>query len=273
MHRQDVTIKTKIHVAEDLDKVLGEMTGSPDVVKDPVIAQQLRFMAQIVHRLPSNDLHTLDLARDIAKLAFSEECKKGDILEQRAFGLMQFAKVGLTTVAGVAGVMTIGGMADSSFRECLLFWLLVSSCFLFKLFYRGTRIINLGVVFFGAQRSTFHRPDPMDIYLTQKDGDVAQALKKHIARMILYLQNHTIENARRVYQYKCCFVNTLGFLGAILTFSAMIVAHQLWPALNLVPPGHQVTGTLMVAIAFGTDFLFGWISGASKERDEPVVMY
>jgi len=206
-------------------------------------------------RLPSMDPQLIELARSIAQQAFDEECKKGDMLEQRAFGLMQFAKVGLTTVAGVAGVMTIGSMAEGSFKECLLFWLLVSSCYLFKLFYRGSCVINEGT-FFKPHSSTYHRPDHTDIYLTQFDGDFLAALKKHVARMIIYLNKHIKENAEREHQYKCCFVNTLGFLCVVLIFSGMIVLHQLQPGVNLVPPGHQLIGLGLIALALATDFLW-----------------
>jgi hypothetical protein len=218
-------------------------------------------------RLTSNDEKVLELARDIAKTAFSDECRKGDLLEQRAFGLMQFAKVGLTTVAGVAGIMTIGSMPDSSFKECLLFWLMVSSCYLFKLFVRGAKVINVGLNFIHPHMSTFHRPDHLDVFLTQLDGNFVEALRKNVARMIFYLNQHVNDNVERVYNYKCCFVNTLGFLTAILIFSVLIVSHQLWPGLDLVLPGHQIIGVLLVAVALSTDFLWGKFSRTLDQRN------
>ena len=64
-----------------------------------------------------------------------------------------------------------------------------------------------------------------------------------------------------------------GFLSAILIFSALIVVHQLEPYLSLALPGHQVFGAAMIAAALSTDFLFGSLSGARKERDEEIVMF
>lgn len=243
--------------SEDSHNILDELTKSPEVVQK---------LPKILEHLTSTDVQTLQLAKEVANQAFSEECKKGDLLEQRAFGLMQFAKVGLTTVAGVAGVMTIGNMSDSSFRECLLFWLLVSSCYLSKLFYRGAGVINEGT-FFRPHPNTLHRPDHLDVYWTQTHPDFVAALKNHVGMMLFYLSKHVRENAIRGHHYKCCFVNTCGFLSAIFIFAAMIVAHQLWPHLILVPPGHQLIGAGLLAFALFTDVLWAKLLEQQKKGE------
>jgi hypothetical protein len=58
-------------------------------------------MERILRLLPSSNEKILELAKDVATFTYDQERKKGDILEQRAFGLMQFAKVGLTIIIGV----------------------------------------------------------------------------------------------------------------------------------------------------------------------------
>jgi hypothetical protein len=84
--------------------------------------------------------------------------------------------------------------------------------------------------------------------------------------MLFYLRKHVKENEIREHHYnKCCFVNTCGFLAASFIFAAMIVAHQLWPHLILVPPGHQPIGAGLLAFALFTDVLWARLFGTTKE--------
>ncbi|MFN8550693.1 MAG: hypothetical protein U0103_04330 [Candidatus Obscuribacterales bacterium] len=49
---------------------------------------------RILSRLSSPDESILKLTKEIAAFTYSEERQKSDVIENRAFGLMQFAKVG-----------------------------------------------------------------------------------------------------------------------------------------------------------------------------------
>jgi hypothetical protein len=221
-----------------------------------------RVSAVLTH-LPSNDVGSLELAKHIAESAFDHECRKGEVLEQRAFNLSQFAKLGLAVVGGLAGFISFRDTTDSKFLECLLLLLLIASIYLLKLFYRGKRVIFVGTLY-KPHLSTQYRPDYLNVYATQV-GEYPEVLRKHVARMILYFDNYANENAQRVYNCACCFVNTLGFLGSILLFGIVFFVHQLLH-INLTPPFYLIIGALLAVFAAFTDIIWDHASGEEAIR-------
>ena len=105
----------------------------PTLPVDPFLAEAQRRNSEQVSRilthLQSKDERTLELAKDIAAFTYAEERKKSDLLEQRAFGLMQFAKVGLTIIVGITGVISAANVQDTPLRESLIFLLSVAGAF------------------------------------------------------------------------------------------------------------------------------------------------
>lgn len=221
-----------------------------------------RVSAVLAH-LPSGDVKSLELARGIAETAFDHECRKGEVLEQRAFNLAQFAKLGLAVVAGLAGFISIRDTNDSQYLECLLLLLLISSIYLLKLFYRGKRVIFVGTLY-KPHMSSQYRPDHLNVYATQV-GEYSDVLRKHIARMILYYDNYVKENALRVFNCTCCYINTLGFLGSILIFGIIFFVHQCLHV-NLVPPYHLIIAALLALGAVFTDNIWDCVSGERALR-------
>jgi hypothetical protein len=209
-------------------------------------------MSQILTHLPSTDDRTLQLAKDVASFTYSEELKKSEIIEQRAFGLMQFAKVGLTIIIGITGVISASNVQDTPLRESLIFLLSVAGTFLAKLFYRGLKVVRTGT-FFRPDLDTLFKPDHYDIYETQLGESYSDALKMHIARMISYYNQTAHDNLERILQCKCCFVNSFGFLIAFLAFFILSIVHLLEPRFTLFLPYHRLIGTALFVIALTTD--------------------
>lgn len=248
------------------------MEASPQ--SDPFVIEMQRRdpveISRILTHLPSSDERRLQLAKDVALFTYSEERTKRDVIEQRAFGLMQFAKVGLTIIIPIAGLISAINIRDLPFRESLIFLLSVAGAFLAKLFYRGLKVVKTGT-FFSPHLDTHCKPDHYDIYETQAGEDYKQALKQHIARMIWYFNRTANDNKERIRQCKCCFVNSFGFLIAFLAFFILSMVHLLEPSLTLFLPVHRLLGTSLLVLALTADSIaevlhLGWFR---VETDSP----
>lgn len=202
--------------------------------------------------MTSTDVKTVELAKEIAMFAYNEERKKTDVIEQRAFGLMQFAKVGLTIIAGIAGLISNASIQDTPFRESLILLLAVASAYLCKLFYRGSRVVRVGTIF--KPHTDFHvKPDQTDVYATQSGAPYIDVLKTHVSKMVLYFDHTANDNLERIHQCKCCFVNTFGFLAAFFLFFALSLLHLFEPRFTLLIPAHRIIGSVFFLLAFVTD--------------------
>jgi len=207
---------------------------------------------RILSRLSSSDESILKLTKDIAAFTYSEERQKSDVIENRAFGLMQFAKVGLTIIIGIAGLITTTNVHNTPFRESLIFLLSIAAAFLAKLFYRGLNVVKIGS-FFRPQFDAYVKPNEKDIYETQDGETYMVALKQHIASTIWYLQYTSNDNHIRSIQRKCCYVNSFGFLIAFLAFFVLSMVHLLEPSLTLNMPEHRIIGAILLALALTAD--------------------
>jgi hypothetical protein len=239
---------------------------------DPFLLEAQRRNSEQVSRilthLQSKDERTLELAKDIAAFTYGEERKKSDVIEQRAFGLMQFAKVGLTIIVGITGVISAANVQDTPLRESLIFLLSVAGAFLAKLFYRGLNVVKIGT-FFRPHLDTLFKPDHFDIYETQAGETYIEALRLHIARMIWYFNHTADDNLERIRQCKCCFVNSFGFLAAFLAFFVLSIVHLLEPRLTLILPAHRIIGASLFVLALITDGIadrlhVGWFKVETK---------
>jgi hypothetical protein len=101
---------------------------------------------------------------------------------------MQFAKVGLTVIAGIAGLISNASIHDTPFLECLILLLAISSASLCKLFYRGSRVVRVGTVFIPHSDSHV-KPDTEDVFETQAAATFLAALKTHVSRMAVYYKH------------------------------------------------------------------------------------
>jgi hypothetical protein len=207
----------------------------------------------LAHLRCPEDVKVLQLEKDIALFTYSEERRKSEIIEQRAFNLMQFAKVGLTVIIGIAGVISAANVQDSPMRESLIFLLAVAAAFLGKLFYRGVNVVKIGTIFSKPSRDSHFKPDHHDIYEVQESQNYNEALRKHLAWLILYFDHTAKDNRNRITQCKCCYVNLIGFLISFLVFFGLCVAHLFEPRLTLVLPAHRLIGTTLLVLAFITD--------------------
>jgi hypothetical protein len=211
-------------------------------------------IADVQKKLTSSDIETLKLAKDIASFAYGEERKKTDVIEGRAFGLMQFAKVGLTIIAGIAGLISNASIHDTPFRESLILLLATASAYLAKLFWRGTMVVRVG--YSAKPHKDFHvKPDQFDVYATQEASSYVDALKANIANMVLYLESTAIFNQQRIYQCKCCYVNTFGFLVAFFLFFALSLIHLFQANFTLLLPEHRLIGGCIFLLALVTDWM------------------
>lgn len=217
--------------------------------------------------LSSSDLRAVELAKEAAMFAYNEERKKTDAIEQRAFGLLQFAKVGLTVIVGIGSVISNASIQDTPFRECLILLLAIAAAYLCKLFYRGLQVVPLGTVF--KTHQGFHvKPDEDDVYATQADANYLELLKKHVANIVIYFDHTASDNLERIYQCKCCFVNTIGFLIAFFSFFALSVMHLFEPNRTLVVPAHRVVGLVIIVLALSTDYLVELLRTRWLRREE-----
>lgn len=223
-------------------------------------------VAKVMERLSSDDVEALKLAKDIAMFSYAEERRKTDVIEQRAFGLMQFAKVGLTIIAGIAGLISNASIHDTPFRESLILLLAVASVYLAKLFWRGSAVVRIGTTF-EPHRDSHMKPDQEDVYATQSGRSYLHILKTHVAKMVLYFDHTATDNNKRIYQCKCCFVNTYGFLIAFFLFFALSLMHLFEPNTVLVLPAHRIIGAVVLVLAVCTDWLVE-ISGNPWLRKE-----
>ncbi len=212
-------------------------------------------VANVVAMLTSEDPPVIQLAKEIALFAYNEERKLTDAIENRAFGLMQFAKVGLTIVAGIAGLISNAGIQDVPFRESLILLLAIASAYLGKLFYRGSRVVRVGTIF--EPHSDFHvKPDESDVYAAARSAEsYLQILKTHVSNLVLYFEHTAGDNEKRIYQCKCCFINTTGFLVAFFLFFALSLMHLFEPKFTMVLPEHRIVGFCLFALALITDQL------------------
>ncbi len=215
-------------------------------------------MARILNLLPSSNEKILELAKDVATFTYDQERKKGDILEQRAFGLMQFAKVGLTIIIGITGLISAANVQDTPTRESLVILLAIAGALLGKLFYRGLKVVRTGT-FFRPHQDTYFKPDHLDIYETQLGESYSDALKKHIARLIFYFNKTAVDNSDRVRQCKCCFVDSFGFLLAFLAFFILSIVHLLEPRLTFILPAHRMIGAGLFVLALVSDNIAEWL--------------
>jgi hypothetical protein len=211
-------------------------------------------IAKVMSHLLSDDVEATKLAKDIAMFAYNEERKKTDVIEQRAFGLMQFAKVGLTIIAGIAGLISNASIHDTPFRESLILLLAIASVYLAKLFWRGAGVVRIGTTFEPYPHDHV-KPDQDDVYATQSGEKYLEILKTHVAKMVLYFDHTATDNAERIYQCKCCYVNTSGFLVAFFLFFGLSLMHLFEPNLTLLLPDHRVIGCALIILALVTDWL------------------
>jgi hypothetical protein len=210
-------------------------------------------IATVMSKLTSTDEKVVNLAKEIASFAYNEERKKTSSLEERAFGLMQFAKVGLTVIAGIAGLISNASIHDTPFRESLIFLLAVASTFLAKLFWRSSQVVRVGTIFKPHTDDHF-KPDQKDVYETQS-GEYLEVLKSHVAKIVLCFEHTAGDNLKRIYQCKCCFINTFGFLVAFFLFFALSMVHLIEPNITLALPFHRVIGGALFLLALATDWL------------------
>jgi hypothetical protein len=209
-------------------------------------------VAIVLPKLNSSDVEKVNLAKEIALFAYNEERKKSDIIEQRAFGLMQFAKVGLTIIAGIAGLMSNANIHDTPFRESLIILLAVAGAYLGKLFYRGYGVVQVGS---GRQPPTAShvKPDQEDVFATQSGENYLDVLKKHVANLVVYFEQTESYNLERANQLTFCYINTVGFLVAFFLFFALSLVHLIEPNIILLLPEHRLVGALLFIIALLAD--------------------
>jgi hypothetical protein len=224
-------------------------------------------VAKVRDHLSSDDIEAAKLAKDIAMFAYTEERRKTDVIEQRAFGLMQFAKVGLTIIAGIAGLISNASIHDTPFRESLILLLAVASVYLAKLFWRGSAVVRIGTTF-APHHNAHIKPDQEDVYATQSERKYLYILKTHVAKMVLYFHHTATDNDERIYQCKCCFINTYGFLIAFFLFFALSLMHLFEPNTVLVLPYHRIIGVVILILAVSTDWLVE-ISGNPWLKKDP----
>lgn len=209
-------------------------------------------MPRILAHLSSSNESTLALAKDIAAFTYSQEREKANIIESRAFGLMQFAKVGLSIIIPIAGIISASNVHDTPFRESLIFLLSVAGAFLAKLFNRGLNVVKTGS-FFRPHLDTYVKPSESDIYEAQDSANYTEALKQHIASMIWYFDNTANDNRDRIRHCKCCYLNSFGFLFSFLAFFVLSFVHLMNPAMTLILPAHRIIGICLLLLALTAD--------------------
>ena len=167
---------------------------------------------------------------------------------------MQFAKVGLTIIAGIAGLISNASISDTPFRETMIILLAVASAFLAKLFFRGAMVVRVGT--HHKPHSDNHiRPDAEDVMKTQNSSDFPSALKAHVARLVVYMR-HTAEcNAARIDELQLCYVNTIGFLSAFFLFFGLSLLHLFKADFALALPGYRLIGVTLFVVALAVDFV------------------
>jgi hypothetical protein len=208
----------------------------------------------VMNHLTATEVPIVQLAKEVAALGFNEEGKRSDIIEQRAFGLMQFAKVGLTIIAGIAGLISSASIHDTPFRESLILLLAVAGAYLSKLFFRGAKVIPVGLLF--PLHKDYHvKPDNNDVIQTQSEGDYLQALKRHVAKLMVYTNHRAECNRDRAHQLKFCYVNTGGFLISFFLFFVLSLVHLFQSDFTLVLPLHRIIGGVIFVIALTADVL------------------
>ncbi len=209
---------------------------------------------KIMQELTATDAEKIKLAKDIAMFGYGEERKRSDIIENRAFGLMQFAKVGLTIIAGIAGLISSASIHDTPFRESLILLLAVAAAYLAKLFLRGAMVIRVGTTF-KPHPDSHIKPDKSDVIGTQSDGDYLHALKTHVAKLVVYMEHTADWNKKRIHQLQCCYINTFGFLTAFFLFFVLGLVHLFQADFTLVLPDHRLIGGAIFVLAIVADWL------------------
>jgi len=224
---------------------------SPVHLTDPPADDIARAFAKLTSPSPRK----MDLARQIALFSYKEERNKTAGVESRAFNLMQFAKVGLTIIAGIAGLISNTSIHDTPFRESLILLLAIASAYLVKLFYRGARIVRVGAG--NKPHADDHiKPDENDVFATQEDGEYLTALKTHVAKLVAYTQHTSGWNGERIKQLDCCYVNTIGFLISFFLFFLLSLVHLFQPDATFALPEHRLIGAALFALALGADWIF-----------------
>jgi len=213
-------------------------------------------------RIDSPDGRNIELARQIALFSYKEERNKTSGVESRAFNLMQFAKVGLTIIAGIAGLISNSSIKDTPFRESLILLLAIASAYLVKLFYRGAMIVRVGT---GAEPHPDNhiKPDENDVYATQGQVPFLDALTTHVAKLVAYTKQTAAYNKKRVQELDCAYVNTVGFLISFFLFFLLSLVHLFQPDATFALPEHRLIGAALFALALGADVIFG------KRKNQP----
>jgi len=210
--------------------------------------------AEVMEKLTSKDVEAVKLARDIAIFGYGEERKKTDVIEQRAFGLMQFAKVGLTIIAGIAGLISNSGIQNTPFRESLILLLAVAGAYLGKLFWRGAMVVRVGTTIKPLPDAHI-KPDRSDVLKTQTDGAYLDALKMHVAKLVVYMEHTATWNKERIEQLQLCYINTSGFLISFFLFFILSLIHLFQADVCLTLPAHRFIGGAIFILALVADWL------------------
>lgn len=187
---------------------------------------RLELVQRVMERLSSADQDVLKLEKEIITLAYGEERKKAEIIEQRAYQMIQFSKIGLTAIVGITAFLSNNvSSSHSHFRVLLVFLMLLAAVFLGKALWKGSAVMAVGTIFRPIAHVKLDHHDVLDI----QNATSLYALKRHVAQMLIYYDHTAKDNLERVYDCKSCWANILCFLTVFCIFFCLCVFHVLFP--------------------------------------------